>query len=388
MARILIGWELGANRGHVVRIAETAERLRAEGHEVAFALQQVDSLGLSRAVGIPIFQAPVWPRLLLSAAVAQQGNASTMIDVLCRLGLDKPGTLAAIMSAWDSILSLWKPDIVVADFAPGLLCAAKGRAMTVSVGTGFGQPPAHLDTMPRLAGEPGFDEAIILDTIDADLHSVGREPLTALPALFAADHIFVETFEEVDPYRGFRKTPYCAPGIAPASFDDSGNGDEIFVYGFLLTMGKTQLWEALRQYGKRTRVYVPDANAGFIAELRRVGFIVETNAVPWRDIARRSRLVVSHGGHGFLCSALLAGLPQVVTYYDLEKQLHGGVIAAAGLGASVRLQQAEADGLAAIIGSTYDDDAIAARARAAAAGFVSRMKPTLADRLITLARGI
>src|ERR1700712_3833915 len=144
MARILIGWELGANRGHIARIAQTAGILRASGHEVALALQQVGSLGIYRDVTIPIFQAPVWPRLLLSAAVAPHGPVSTMVDILCRLGLEMPGTLAAIVSAWDAILTHWQPDIVVADFAPGLLCAANGRTMTVSTGTGFGQPPAHL----------------------------------------------------------------------------------------------------------------------------------------------------------------------------------------------------------------------------------------------------
>src|ERR1700712_2068030 len=110
MARVLIGWELGANRGHISRIAPVAAKLRALGHEVAFALQQVDALGASRDTSIPIFQAPLWPRLLASAAAPPRGNVSTMIDILSRLGLDKPGTLAAVMSGWDAILEAWKPD--------------------------------------------------------------------------------------------------------------------------------------------------------------------------------------------------------------------------------------------------------------------------------------
>ncbi|CAN5197659.1 hypothetical protein BH09PSE3_BH09PSE3_01320 [soil metagenome] len=384
MARILIGWELGANRGHIVRIAPVAAKLRALGHEVAFALQQVDSLGAARDTSITIFQAPVWPRLLASAAAPSRRNASTMIDILCRLGLEKPGTLAAVMSGWDAILSAWKPDIVIGDFAPALLCAAKGRAIAISVGTGFVQPPSHIDEMPRLAGPPGYDEGLTLDTIDADLRSIGREPLRSLPALFAADHHFVETFTEIDPYRGFRVSPLCAPGIAPGVFEASGNGDEIFVYGFLATMGRSALWEALRKTGKRVRIYIPDVSAEFATELRRVGFTVETSPVAWHDIARRSRLAVSHGGHGFLCSALLAGLPQLVTYYDLEKQLHAGALAAAGLGTSVQLHHIDAESFAAAILAAYDDDDLVARVRKASPGFAARMKPSLADRLLEL----
>jgi rhamnosyltransferase subunit B len=384
MARILIGWELGANRGHISRIAPVAAKLRGLGHEIAFALQQVDSLGPSRDTSIPIFQAPVWPRLLASAAAPPRGTVSTMIDILSRLGLDKPGTLAAVMSGWDAILSAWKPDIVIGDFSPAMMCAANGRATTISVGTGFVQPPAHLDQMPRLSGEPSFDEALALDIIDADLRSIGREPLRALPALFAADHQFVETFAEIDPYRGFRVTPLCAPGIAPAAFEASGSGDEIFVYAFVATMGKSLLWEALRISGRRVRVHIPDAPAEFIAELRRVGFIVETAPLPWTDIARRSRLVVSHGGHGFLCSALLAGLPQMVTHYDLEKKLHASALAAAGLGNSLPLHDVDVESFAAAINAAYDDSALAARVRAASPGFAARMKPGLADRLLDL----
>ncbi|WP_293883211.1 glycosyl transferase-like UDP-glucuronosyltransferase [Sphingomonas sp.] len=387
MARILIGWELGANRGHIVRIAPVAAKLRSLGHDVAFALQQVDSLGLARDTSIPVFQAPLWPRLLASAAMPVRGDVSTLIDILCRLGLDKPGTLAAVMSGWDALFSAWRPDIVVGDFAPALMCAAHGRTVSISAGTGFVQPPSHLDEMPRLAGEPGFDESIVLDTIDADLRSIGRQPLRALPALFAADHHFVETFAEVDPYDAFRVSALCAPGIAPGVFEASGSGDEIFVYGFVATMGRSPLWESLRKTGKRVRIYVPDSTPEFTAELRRVGFIVEANPVSWHDIARRSRLVVSHGGHGFLCSALLAGLPQMVTYYDLEKQLHAGALATAGLGHSVQLYHIDADSFAAAILAAYDDDALAERVRAVAPTFAVRMKSGLADRLLAVASG-
>ena len=40
MAHILIGWEFGANRGHVVRMAATAKALRAAGHEISFAFRK------------------------------------------------------------------------------------------------------------------------------------------------------------------------------------------------------------------------------------------------------------------------------------------------------------------------------------------------------------
>jgi rhamnosyltransferase subunit B len=60
MAHILIGWELGAGRGHALRIAQLAKALRAAGHRLSFAVQRVDAL--DPEAGGEVWQAPVTPR--------------------------------------------------------------------------------------------------------------------------------------------------------------------------------------------------------------------------------------------------------------------------------------------------------------------------------------
>jgi rhamnosyltransferase subunit B len=103
MARFLLGWELGGGRGHLVRLAELSRRLIGDGHEVVVAAQR-----LSPGFGFPpearLWQAPVWPRLLGNVGALGGPNPNTMGDILVRLGLDTPDTLAVLVGAWEDML--------------------------------------------------------------------------------------------------------------------------------------------------------------------------------------------------------------------------------------------------------------------------------------------
>lgn len=39
MSRILFAWELGENYGHLMRLAPVADKLRAAGHQLLFAVR-------------------------------------------------------------------------------------------------------------------------------------------------------------------------------------------------------------------------------------------------------------------------------------------------------------------------------------------------------------
>lgn len=334
MACVLFGWELGANRGHISTILPLARRLQAEGHAVHLALQQIDAAGLEDLSGLTLWQAPLWPRLLASLVRPATVPAATMGDILARLGLGRQGTLGALIRGWDAILATTDPQFVIADFAPALLAAAAGRVETAILGPGFTCPPAGVAHFPAWAGmQPAHDEAELLDIADAELAETGRTALSSLPALFRADHVLVTSFAELDPYAGLREGGHVLPVALPERGFPGGRGDEIFGYFNNTIPPAHPLWKGLAAAGRRVRLHMPEPDSAHLEQFRQLRFRVEARPLAFEQIAARSRIVISHGGHGFCSSAVAWGLPQMVVAFDIEKYLTGLALANAGLGA-------------------------------------------------------
>jgi UDP:flavonoid glycosyltransferase YjiC (YdhE family) len=308
-----------------------------------------------------------------------------MGDILARLGCGESELVGALLRAWRQLLAAIRPDVVVAEFAPWLLLAARGRLPSVAGGTGFDTPPSDMASFPSLTGRPAaFDEASTLKGVNRALAALGSEPLAALPAMFAVDRELAGTYRELDPYAGERRQKLIRPALPlPAPEIAAGNGEEIFVYGPEMLKPDAPIWQGLAAARLPIRVHVPGVGEGYRQALRDLGFAVEAEPLPFATIARRSRLVVSHGGHGFVCSALLAGLPQVVCPYDLEKSVYARAVTKLGLGGFVPLAQIRPEAFAASLVKLYRDDALVARARAAAPGFHARhavsMQQDMAD---------
>lgn len=375
MATILIGWELGAGRGHLVRMAAIASRLQAAGHAPVVASQR-----LSRDVvfpdGVPIWQAPIWPRLLNAVGGLGGPLPNTMGDILVRMGLDRHDTFRALIAAWDAILQAVKPDAVIGDYAPALLMAARGRLPTIAAGLGFDLVPAHLDRFPSLTGQPAaYDEAALLNGVNEALRGAGRNPLSRLPQLFEADRTLAGSFTELDPYAGSRREPVIAPSVAHPVGEAAG-GEEIFVYADPVLVRTGPFLDGLARSALPVRVFVPAASAAEYGQLEKLGLHVERRPVPFATIAARSRLTMSAGGLGFVSSSLAAGVPTVVVHYDLEKALSGQAVTRLQLGGHVHVMQVKPDAFATSLRQLYANDSFQRRAREMAPSFRARLNPT------------
>lgn len=381
MACFLLGWELGAGRGHLVRLAEIARRLAAEGHEVAIASQRLGA-GFDFPKGTTFWQAPLWPRLLSNVGALGGPNPNTMGDILVRLGLDSAETLPALVGAWEQLLQAVRPDAVVADFAPALLTASRGRLPTVLAGLGFDAVPAHLDCFPSLTGQPpAYGEAEALTRVNDGLKVAGFAALDRLPQLFEADRTLVGAFTELDPYAEWRREPNVAPSVAHP-LGEAGSGEEIFLYADPTLLRTGPLWEGLVRAALPVRVFAQGASTAQQAELRKLGFLVEANPVPFARIAERSRMTMTSGGLGFVSSSLAAGLPVVVAHFDLEKGLSGQAITRMQLGGHVYAGTIQPEAFATSLRTLYQNDSFQRRARELAPGFRARLQPTQEERVV------
>ncbi|SNS38083.1 UDP:flavonoid glycosyltransferase YjiC, YdhE family [Sphingomonas laterariae] len=373
MARILIGWELGGGSGHTVNVAAVAEELRRRGHDPVLAVQQTGEA----PAGFEIWQAPMWPSLIATRGRRAVGNPNSFGDILVALGGSQEGVLAALLRAWDGILRAVRPDAVVAEFAPALLAATAGRWPSLALGTGFSLPPATLATFPSLTGAaPLHDERALLAQVNRELAAAGRAPLAALPALLRADRALVQCFRELDPYRDCRDgVDYVAPHFSGRAPIVDGRGEEVFLYLNGMQRSLDWLIGGLADSGLRVRMHDPRMREADIAVLEQAGITFERKPVPLERIAERSRLVISHTGLGFVSAALYAGLPHLALPYDLEKRATAAALVDAGLGRSVEYNSVDRAAMAALVADAFADEAMAARAIAAAPGFRTRTDP-------------
>ncbi|MBS0502204.1 MAG: glycosyl transferase-like UDP-glucuronosyltransferase [Proteobacteria bacterium] len=375
MARILLGWELGANRGHWVRLSAIARRLAEQGHEIALAAQRLSG-GFELPERVTQWQAPVWPRLLGSVGPMGGPAPNTMGDILVRMGLDGEDVLPSLIQGWEAIFAAFRPDVVVADFAPALLCAVRGRCASIIVGSGFDTVPATLASFPSMTGQPAaYGEAEALDRINRGLSQSGRAPLERFPQMFEADRVLPGTFAELDFHARWRTGPVVAPSVAHP-VGEAGEGEEVFLYADSSLLRTAPLWDGLVRAALPTRVYAQGASAAQHTELEKLGLRVERQPIPFAEIARRSRVVMSYGGLGFTSSALAAGVPSVVVHYDLEKRLNGEAITRLQLGGHVYAGAIQADAFATSLRQLYQNDSFQRRARELALSFRERLYPT------------
>ena len=373
MAHVLLGWEFGGNQGHATALVTLAGALRRRGHRVSFALQRVDAIAADKLEGTAVWPAPVTPRLLVNASRPRSGHPQSMGDIMARLGFDDIDIVEALLRAWGRLLDVIRPDIVVSDYGPFLLNAARGRVPTIGAGTAFSTPPSAMERFPSLTGEvPVFDETRVLEAVNAALRSNGLPAIERLPQIFEASREMGGSFAELDPYAEWRRDPLVMPMLRGGMPELASGGDEVFVYTPDQVTIDAALWEGLARSRLPVRVHVPNADAALQQAIAAKGLMVEPAPLPFATIAGQSRLLVSHGGHGFVCSALLAGLPQVICHFDLEKLIHARAITKLGLGGMVPMRQIEPDAFAASLVEVYRNEELAARARAVAPGFRSR----------------
>lgn len=373
MARILIGWELGANTGHIVKIAGIAAELAARGHQPVLALQHI-AAAPSR---YSLWQAPLWPTQLATLSRTGATTPATMGDILAVLGLGDVAAMRGLIGAWDAILKAVNPDLVIAEYAPGLTMAAFERVPVLALGTGFSLPPPHLPHFASLTGKPAVeDESRLLDGLNAALAANGRRPRERLTSLFDADREIAAVFREIDPYREWRQSRHGVPSVMPAPALATLRGDEVFIYMNGLTRWPNGFWQGVVDSRLKVRVYDPRLSEADATVLEGAGLRIERKAVPFERIVERSRLVVSHGGLGMACSSLLAGMPMLFVPFDIEKRMVSASIVEIGLGRRLDFENVESARLAGTLREAFHDDAMGERARAAAPGFRARMART------------
>ncbi|HZL58070.1 MAG TPA: nucleotide disphospho-sugar-binding domain-containing protein [Stellaceae bacterium] len=336
MKTVLLAWELGANLGHVGPLLLLARELRKRGHRPVFALRDVAGPGaLLAEEDIPVLQAPVW--IKSDILRGRPFRIASYADNLALFGFADAEGLSGMVAAWDALLALVKPDLIVADHSPTLCLAAFGAIPIAIVGNGYTVPPVHEPSFPPLfpGRPPLIAESRILDTVQAVQQRRKRPEPRTLPALFDAPVRAVATFPELDPYRAVRREPVMGP-LEPMPAETPLPADpSLFAY-----LGEENPWletvvQCLVEQPGAVEVFL----RGDVGALRRLlvarGVRVHERPPPLAEVLARARVVLSHAGSTTAHAALAAGRVQILLPTHVEQELTADALVALGVGLRV-----------------------------------------------------
>lgn len=328
MARILCAWEFGGDLGHVGRLLPIARELRRLGHEAAFVFKDLAPLAAHANEGFAWFQAP-----LLRPPEQQNLAPLSPSDVLLNLGFADAAGIAGALLGWRSLLTLWQPALIVADYAPGALLAARMRGIpAATVGNGFSLPPAGAPLAAYrdwLRTEPGvlqrFDERLLASVAKAFASFNGAVAPRAAHDLFAGDLQLVCNFADLDPFGPRAGVEYAGP-LADMS---SGRRVEwngtahprVFAYLKPRDARFLALVDALRAVAGEAIVAAPGLTEAQAAELSRDRVRVFAETVHLDAVLETADLCVSHAGPGLIARAIVAGVPLALLPMQLEQYL-------------------------------------------------------------------
>ncbi|WP_028105042.1 hypothetical protein [Pseudoduganella violaceinigra] len=337
MAHFHLAWELGGDSAHAGRLRVAAQALRARGHAVSLSVRD---LALARRLlgdlDVTMLQAPLW---LHGAAQ----HASSLAEIMLSSGYREAQGLDGLVRGWRSMLTLLKPDVLVAEFAPTALLAARTLDIpAAAIGAGFtlpppGQPlpnfrPWEAVDLARLAGA----EMHILKVMNAVLvHHGGVPYVQAADALLGRQH-FLCAWAETDHYgrapesqQWFGPAFVTPPGAAPQW--PPGHGHKVFVYLRQEHPAHVAVLHALVMEGCRVLCYQPEVAAGAVPPVHATSLAYARGPVDLAAALAESRICVSQAGEGTVAHALLAAVPLLLLPTQLERYLLAARLEQAGV---------------------------------------------------------
>lgn len=393
---VLLANEAGIGRGHIVKLATTAQaiaRLRPQARFTAGLARHKHADELAR-LGVKVLAAPVMG--YSPAAVADpllEGNASWG-DYLFAMGLARRDLVVQAIGWWQRLIVAEDAALMVTDYAPLAMLAARGmkaqgwQIEVVSVGTGYSVPPADMIDFPQLLPDYArrcHSEPAVLAMLNEVMAEFDFPSLPRLPALYDVALPLPGTMPFLDPYRTVRPPetllqPKADPGAALA-----GDGDAVFIYFSTRELDDPAVVAAVADLPLPRFGYLPGADGATKARLAAAGVQISDQPISLAEITARARLVLHSAQHGTISMAALAGLPQAALPQHLEHVFHGRRAGQQGVLDQLEHRQRSTPAILDLVQGIYHDPAIAARAQDFARAL--RAAPathSLADRLTPL----
>ncbi len=205
MVTFLCVWELGGGLGHLMTLKPIAEQLEQLNYRVIFVVQYLPRARFLIEAGFECVQAPI----LKSLSGVSPPNS--MAQILARRGYSDVNKLEGVVCEWIKIYRKINPDLILVDYAPtAILAARKGLIPVVAIGNGFVFPPRDrwaCNLRPWLVDENlrSIEERIV-ENVNQVAKSQGLVGINRVSDLFYGDKNFIYDLQETDVYK---RSQFC-----------------------------------------------------------------------------------------------------------------------------------------------------------------------------------
>ena len=317
--------------------------MAARGHKPVLALRDLlEPAAFLKDETYPILQGVAWTRPPPTAA-GKPFSAATFADILAVGGFANAAELLAMLRACDSLIDVVKPDLVVAEYAPMLALAAKGRLPSLMFGTGFTVPPADLPVYPRL--QPNVEPTMLQEKVLAVIEQVQkarRAPVPAtLPEAIACDRRFPCTFPELDPYRAVRREAVIPPVTELPPRSPAPGAPRFFAYLASDAQGIAKVVSALTKSDVPGGIVLRQPSPQLREMIAKSKVTLYDGPQPMAEMMKIATVVIHHGGMGTTEACLAAGRPQMTVPRHLEQSMTARALRDAGIGFTINKDMPE-----------------------------------------------
>lgn len=342
MKTVLFAWELGGGLGHIGRMLPLAQALADRGYRIVFVLRELaQSAPIFANRPFMVLQAPIWLGQLRNLP-----NSATYAEILFRQGFLAPEQLAGLVRSWRHLMDLVKPDLMIADYAPTAMLAARAFEFPVATyGSGFFAPPRSAPIPPFRTWEPipaarvTESERIALAAINRVQEMSGGKPLNQLADLFEVAENFLCTVPELDHYPQRQGARYWNPVFgdiqgAPAAWPE-GEGKRVYAYLKPEHPGSALLLDVLKAGKFRSLVYYPRVGNAPMPHVEAKNIVLSSRPLDITSLVKEADVAICHAGIDTSYKCLLAGVPQLCLPMHAEQYITAMNVERLGAGINI-----------------------------------------------------
>ena len=349
MATILFTWELGKGSGHITPYIDLIKKLEQQGHVIYFAARSLNKVHrLFQETNTIYLQAPI----LNAPAVQQVKSIDSYAKILNNYGYAEAEQIAGMIKAWRNLYAIIKPDLVIFDFSPTALLAARDCTFKrLKIGTGFYTPTDITPTIGLATLQGGEqDTQQLLDFENSILNNINQAltlnqmtPLACFYDMHQADISLFSTFKELDYYPDREDANYIGISHSPAGLEPEWPeqpGTKVFMY---LNPFQTlpQLLDIINSKKLPTLVYAVDVPEQFKEKYASDTLRFVDRPLDMHMIGKTADVAICNGNHGTLLELLLSGIPVLSLPLHAEQNIISRNVEKIGAGLTAPQKTAE-----------------------------------------------